>query len=262
MDNIIISVLIAGLGLAISASILGCFVVWRKMSYFADSLAHSSLLGVALGLFFNLNLHILILVVAAVFTTLLIVLEHKKILHYDSLLGVLSYGFLAGGVIIISYIDADIDLHGFLFGDILAINTTDIYLIYAMLVAIIWFVVSNFQKLVLITISEDIAKAEGINVFWLKLGFMFMLAFFVVITSQLIGVLLIGAMLIIPVAAARFVSSSITSMIWTSMILGSIAMILGIFASIWLDSPTGPSVVAISSVFFMLFFVVFSIKKI
>jgi len=261
MDNLIIQVLIAGLGLAMSASIIGCFVVWRKMAYFADSISHSSLLGIAIGLFFAIDFNLAVLVIALIFASALLVLEQKKVIAYDSLLGVLSYGFLAFAVIIISSMEINIDLHSYLFGDILAIIASDIYFIYAMLVVIVLFTLRYWQKLILFTISEDVARAEGVPVFFLKFAFMLILAFFVALSVQFVGALLIGAMLIIPVASARLISKSTRSMLLFSIIINSISVLGGVMISMQFDTPTGPSIVALSVVIFTFLFIIFSFKK-
>lgn len=255
MDNIIIQVLVAGIGIAISAAILGCFVVWRKMAYFADSLAHSSLLGIAIGLSYGVNLNIAVLVVALVFAVLLLILESKKIWKSDSLLGVLSYGFLAFAIIILTALDLDIDLHAYLFGDILAISMMDIYFIYTMLILISLFIFTNWHKLLLITISEDLALAEHIKVILFKILFMLILALFVVLSVQLIGALLIGALLIIPVVSSRMFSNSMGFMMLLSIIIATFSTMVGVWISFQLDTPTGPSIVAISAVLFLLFFI-------
>lgn len=261
MDSIITQTIFAGIGIAISAAILGCFVVWRKMSYFADSLAHSSLLGIALGLMFGINLEVSMLVIALIFSVLLLILEHKQILSSDSLLGVLSYGFLSLAIIALFSLNLDIDLHAYLFGDILALNTVDIYLIYIMLSVIFLFIFTNLSKMTLITISKDSAKAEGINVLLFNIVFMLLLAFFVVLSVRLIGALLIGAMLIIPAATSRFISPSMNIMLGISIIFGVIATLLGIWTSLYFDTPTGPTIVAISSGIFLIFFLLNTIKK-
>jgi zinc transport system permease protein len=261
MDNFIIYVLIAGVGLAVSASIIGCFVVWRKMAYFADSMSHSSLLGIAIGLFFAIDFNIAVLLVALLFAGFLLVLEQKKIIANDSLLGVLSYGFLAVAVIVINSIDLDIDLHSYLFGDILAIGLNDIYFIYSMLVVVLLFVVRYWHELILLTLNEDIARAEGVPVFLLKLVFMLILAFFVALSVQFVGALLIGAMLIIPVASARFVSKSALFMLGVSILINIISIISGVFLSMHFDTPTGPSIVAISAAIFVVLFAFYSFKK-
>jgi zinc transport system permease protein len=261
MDNFIIYVLIAGAGLAVSASIIGCFVVWRKMAYFADSMSHSSLLGIAIGLFFAIDFNVAVLMVALLFAGFLLILEQKKIIANDSLLGVLSYGFLAVAVIIINSIDLDIDLHSYLFGDILAIGLNDIYFIYSMLVVVLLFVVRYWHELILLTLNEDIARAEGVPVFLLKLVFMLILAFFVALSVQFVGALLIGAMLIIPVASARFVSKSALFMLGVSILINIISIISGVFLSMHFDTPTGPSIVAISAAIFVVLFAFYSSKK-
>jgi zinc transport system permease protein len=251
-DSFIINAIIAGVGVAISAGVLGCFIIWRRMAYFTDALAHSAILGVSLGLLVGVEFNFSIIIVSFVFASLLLILAEKKAFTTDGLIGVLAYSFLALGIIIFSLLEVNVDLHSYLFGDILAISLSDIYFIYLSLAVILVVIITNWQKLLLLTISEDIAKVEGVNTLRLKLIFMFLSAVLVATSVQIVGALLIGALIIIPALTARTFSNSINTMVLSATFVGILAIILGVYFSIIFDSPTGPSIVIICTLLFMI----------
>jgi zinc transport system permease protein len=251
-DSFIINAIIAGVGVTISAGVLGCFIIWRRMAYFTDALAHSAILGVSLGLLVGVEFNFSIIIVSFVFASLLLILAEKKAFTTDGLIGVLAYSFLALGIIIFSLLEINVDLHSYLFGDILAISLSDIYFIYLSLAVILVVIITNWQKLLLLTISEDIAKVEGVNTLRLKLIFMFLSAVLVATSVQIVGALLIGALIIIPALTARTFSNSINTMVLSATFVGILAIILGVYFSIIFDSPTGPSIVIICTLLFMI----------
>ena len=132
VDDFLIRALAAGIGVALVAGPIGCFVVWRRMAYFGATLAHSALLGIALGLLFEFGMVAGIVVVCVVVATLVAVLERLRRLAADTLLGILAHGALACGLIAIAFADnVRVDLMGYLFGDILAVDGRDIAAVYA-----------------------------------------------------------------------------------------------------------------------------------
>ena len=129
IEPFLIRAIIAGIGVAIITGAIGCFVVWRKMAYFGDSLAHSALLGVALGLVLGISTNLGTMIICSVFAILLIWLQQKKVLATDTLLGILAHAALSIGMVTLSLMERSVDLHSYLFGDILAVTNHEIYLI-------------------------------------------------------------------------------------------------------------------------------------
>lgn len=130
-DDFFVRAMVAGIGVALTAGPLGCFVVWRRMAYFGDTMAHSALLGVALSLLLQLNLIVSVFLVASAVSILLIFLQRRQALSSDALLGILSHSALAIGLVIVAFMSwVRIDLVSFLFGDILAVTRSDIALIW------------------------------------------------------------------------------------------------------------------------------------
>jgi zinc transport system permease protein len=255
MDNFIINAILAGVGVSLITGLLGCFVVWRKMAYFGDSLSHSALLGIVLGLMAGISASLGIIVVASCFAILLTYLQNKQILSTDTLLGILAHGSLATAMILISFLDNQhFDLHALLFGDILTVTKEEIYLIYTSCLIVYAVILINWQKLVLLTISVDLAGSRGINCFLMQLVFIFLMTITVAVAIKIIGVLLITSMLIIPSATARQLAKSPNQMAVISVFFGVAAVIFGILLSYYLDTPSGPSIVFASVINFILVF--------
>ncbi|HLD77042.1 MAG TPA: iron chelate uptake ABC transporter family permease subunit [Rickettsiales bacterium] len=255
LEPFILRAILAGIAISIVIGTLGCFVIWRKMAYFGDSLAHSSLLGIALGMLSGINFNIAIIIVCTLFAVILVWLQQKKFLATDSLLGILAHASLSIGMVVISLLKApEVDLHAYLFGDILSVGNTDLYWIYGGAIFVFTSLFFNWQKLNLITICQDLAASQGINIFHMQILLMFLMTIAVAISIHIFGILLITSMLIIPAASARKLARSPESMAALAAFLGSIAIICGIFASLIFAIPSGPAIVVSSVVLFILSF--------
>ena len=251
-DPFIIRGLLAGIAVALVAGIVGCFVVWRRMSYFGDSLAHASLLGVALGILIGIGANAGIVFTSLLFGFLLLWLQQSKDLPTDTLLGVLSHFALSISIIIISLNKIKIDLHSFLFGDILTVTSNDLWWMYLGGIIVLILILFNWSSLILVTIDEDLAKAEGINPLFVNLLLTTILTIVVAISVKIIGILLITSMLIIPAATSRRLVSTPESMAFVATLFGLLSVFLGIFLSVEIDTPSGPTIVVVSSFLFLL----------
>ncbi len=244
IDSFLINALIGGLGIAAIAGLLGSFVLWKNMAYFGDALSHSALLGITIGILFHFNLTIAVVFIATVFA---IAFSYNKSRYSnDTMLGILSYSALSMAIILASYTQIKMDLISYLFGDILAINHQDLYCLILCAIIIIAWIYYNWSKLVLLCISPELLRAEGVNIHSLNLGFSLILALFVAISFKIVGILLITAMLIIPAAAALAISKSPLQMVIYAMIIGCFSVITGIIIAMSLDLPTGPSIIIAS----------------
>ncbi len=251
MEDFLIHALIAGLIVAIVCAPLGCFVVWKRMSYFGDSLAHSSLLGIALGLLLGTNISVTILIVASGFAVLLLWLQQQRLLATDTLLGILSHAALAVGLIMISLIDnQNIDIYSYLFGDILSVGKKDLIVISIGGALVLSLLYTFWERFTLIALNEELAQAEGVSVIKMNLLFTLLMSIVVAISIQIVGILLITSMLIIPAAAARQWAQSPQQMAFLSMLIAAIAVILGLGSSYFWDIPSGPAIVASASAVF------------
>ena len=250
--DFVLKALIAGLGIAVICGVMGCFVVWRKMAYFGDSLAHSALLGIAIGLAAGITMSVAVTMVCLTFAVLLFWLQHRGVLATDTLLGILSHGALSAGIVLLSLMKIPVDLHGLLFGDILTVTPMDLTLIASGLVVILGVMIKFWSPLVLATVSEDLAKAEGVNTKFLQLLILILMTITVAVSVRMVGVLLITSMLIIPAATARPLTRSPEAMAITAITIGMMAVISGMVVSIEANTPTGPSMVVMLAAFFAL----------
>ena len=245
--------MLAGIGVALVAGPLGCFVVWRKMAYFGDTMAHSALLGVALGLLFGVAPMIGVFAVGFAVALLLSGFLQKPFLSGDTLLGTLSHASLALGVLLISLMTwLRVDLLGYLFGDILSVTRTDLLWIYAVggitLILLAWL----WRPLLAITVDRELAGAEGMNVISCELTLMLVIAAVIALAMKVVGILLITSLLIIPAAAARHLCRTPEQMAAAAAIIGVLSVALGLFASFHFDTPSGPSIVTAAVFLFML----------
>lgn len=245
--------MIAGIILAVLMAFLGVFVVLRKMAFFSDGIAHASLAGVALGIVFSWNPLIVALLSSAVFAGIIFLLQDKFNLNSDTAIGILFTSGMALGVLLISLQPGyQPELMSFLFGNILAITKAEIPVILIVSVVIICFILFKLKHLILVSIDEETAIVSGIKVKWLQLVLYILLALAVVLGIKVLGVILVSALLIIPVASAKFFAKSIKTLIVLSIVIAEVVMIGGIFLSYYVDLPTGPIVILLGTAGFAL----------
>ena len=252
-DDFFLRAILAGVGLALTTGPLGCFIIWRRMAYFGDTISHSALLGVALSLLFQLNLTLSVFAVAALVSILLLFLQRRQALSADALLGILSHATLAIGLVIVAFMSwVRIDLIAFLFGDILAVSQSDILVIWGggifVLAAIVWL----WRPLLASTVNPELAEAEGLRPERAKLFFMLLMAVVIAIAMKIVGILLITALLIIPAATARRFAATPEMMAVFASLLGAVAVVGGLFGSLRYDTPSGPSIVVAALILFII----------
>lgn len=252
-EDFIWRAVIGGVGVAIVAGPLGCFVVWGRMAYFGDSLAHGALLGVALGFALSINLNLSTLLAFCLFAVLLVLLQRQQRLATDTLLGILSHAALSLGLVTLSFMETvRVDLMAYLFGDILSVTREDLIWIYGGGALALGALLVLWSRLLAATVHEELARAEGVPVTALRLALMLMMALVIVIAMKIIGILLITALLIIPPATARYFARTPEQMAVLASAFGSAAVLGGIGASMTWDTPSGPSVVVVATLLFLL----------
>ncbi len=253
LDDFFLRAIIAGICVALIAGPLGCFVIWRRLSYFGDTLSHASLLGVAVAILLETNFTFSIFVVSGAVSLFLIYLRVKTSLPSDALLGLLAHSVLAVGIVVLGFMTwVRIDLLSLLFGDILAVSVTDIWLIFFGGILVLLTLAAIWRPLFADTVSPDLAEAEGMRPKLVRVIFTLMLALVISVSIKIVGVLLITGLLIIPAAAARNLASGPIQMAFISMITGTIAVVCGLFSSLTWDTSSGPSIVVTALVFFIL----------
>jgi zinc transport system permease protein len=253
IDDFFIRALLAGIGLALMAGPLGCFVIWKRMAYFGDTLSHGALLGVALGLLFELHLELSVFLVCGLIAVTLFLLQRRASISSDALLGILAHASLAIGLVVLSLMTwIRVDLMGLLFGDILAVSHRDLTVIAGTLVMTSIVVALTWRSLFAATVSRELAEAEGLNPRRAEIIFMLLIASVIAVAIKIVGVLLITSLLIIPAATARRISLSPGQMMLVSSIIGVFAVVLGLTGSLNLDTPSGPSIVVASVGLFLI----------
>lgn len=253
LDDFFTRALVAGIGVALVTGPLGCFIVWRRLAYFGDTLSHAALLGVALAFLFEINITLAVFAVSAFVSIALLLLQRRASLSADALLGLLAHSALALGLVVLAFMTwVRMDLMGFLFGDILAVSRTDIAIIWIggtvvlTILAIIW------RPLFAGTVNRELAEAEGMKPQRADIVFMLLMALVIAISMKIVGVLLITAMLIIPAATARRFATGPEQMAVLAALIGAAAVIGGLFGSLEWDTPSGPSIVVAALAFFVL----------
>jgi len=252
LDDFLFRALLGGIGVALVAGPFGSFVVWRRLAYFGDTLAHSALLGVALGFLLQINLTLGILVICQLLAVLLFFGQRQKRLASDTLLGILSHGALSLGLVALAFMEnVRIDLMAYLFGDILAIGTVDLVWIFGggglALAGLLWL----WKPLLAITVHEDLARVEGIPVDRINWIFLGLIALIVAVMMKVVGLLLVTALLIIPGAAARRFAGNPELMALLASLIGCLAVAAGLYGSFTWDTPAGPSIVVAACLLFL-----------
>lgn len=253
MIELLLPSLLAGLCLTFVTGPLGTFVVWRRMSYFGDTLSHAALLGVALGFLLHINLFYAVIFVTFILAVGLIWLESQKQLPIDTLLGILAHSALSLGLVVISLMkNIRVDLMGYLFGDLLSVTTLDVYQIFVCVLLIGILLIWRWNHFLFITVSEELAFSNGIPVQFTKLLLTLLLALTIGISMKFVGALIITSLLIIPAATAKYYSKTPEMMAIIAIVIGIISIIGGLFFSFLYDTPTGPSVVLSNTCIFFI----------
>lgn len=245
--------LLAGIGVAVVAGPLGCFVVWRRMAYFGTSLAHNAFLGIALGILLGIDPMFGIAAAAAAVALLLVALQRQRRLADDTLLGILAHAGMALGLVAIGYLEGvRVDLLSYLFGDVLAVSWAEVAWIYGAAAVMLAALTALWRPLLMISVHAELAQAEGIAVLPVRLAFMLMLAALVAVAMKVVGVLLITSMLIIPAAVARRFAGTPEAMALSAAAAGVVSVIGGLLASLQWDLPSGPAIVVCAAGLFAL----------
>ena len=251
MDDFLIRALLAGLGVALVAGPLGSFVVWRRMAYFGDTLAHAALLGVALSFLLEVNINLAVVAICLFLAIALVALQQQQRLASDTLLGILSHSTLSLGLIALAFMETlRLDLMSYLFGDILAVGSSDLYWIYASATLALIVLVAIWRPLLAITVHEELARVEGVPATRVKLALMLLIALIIAVAMKVVGILLITSLLIIPAATARTYARTPEQMALLAAVIGCLAVSGGLFASLQWDLPGGPAIVVAAAALF------------
>lgn len=246
MEPFLLRALAAGLGLAVIAAPLGCLLVWQRMAFFGEAVAQASLIGVALGLAYDIDTTAAALGATVLAGLMLIGLSRQKLVPLDSVLSVMAHSALAFGVLATALVKGrSFDLMGFLFGDILAVGSQDLLWVAGGAIVVAGTLAWLWQPLLSLAVHEELAAAEGVDRGQVRAVLVLLLALVIAVALKIVGVLLTVAFLIIPAVAARPFSSTPERMVGLAAAVGMAGVIGGLWLSYRLDTPGGPSIVAV-----------------
>lgn len=252
LDPFVWRALAAGLGVAAVAAPLGCFVVWRRMAYFGDTLSHAALLGVALGVVLGVEPMLGVLLVALATGSILVGLQRSSEFAVDTVLGILAHSTLALGVVVLAFFEnVRVDLFSYLFGDILAVMPADVGWILGGGLLVLVLLVALWRPLMALTVHADLARVEGVPVTLVRLAFVLLLAIVVAVAMRIVGILLITSLLVIPPATARRFARTPAQMAALAAAAAGLAVTAGLLSSLTWDTPAGPSMVVASALLFV-----------
>ena len=253
LDDFLVRALIAGVLVAMIAGPFGCFVIWRKMAYFGDTMAHSALLGVTLSLLLEVHPGVGVFIIAALIALLLVLLQRYAALPGDTILGILSHSTLALGLIAISLMSGNrIDLMSYLFGDVLAVSRDDVQMMLIAAPLALLALTLIWRPLLAGTVNEELAQAESQHPKIAQTIYLLLLAGVIAIAIRIVGILLITALLVIPAATARRWAVNPETMALFASVIGIIAVACGLSASLLADIAAGPAIVVSALLLFLL----------
>ncbi len=248
LDDFVIRSLIAGLLMVSIAAPMGCLMVWQRLAFLSDTLGHAAVLGVGIGI--GLQLHPMFGVLAVV---LLIVISLSRVTSFnnalsETTLAIISHSGLAAGLILLGTMpNQNISLESILFGDLLATTRNDLIMIATTVAILAFLLVRHWRSFVAVSVSREIAQAEGIEVKKTQFIMYLMIALLVAVMMKVMGVLLIAAALVIPTSSARLISQSPEQMVLLSAMYGVGSLAGGMTSSFHFDWQTGPAIVLSAS---------------
>ena len=251
-DDFLVRSILAGLLMVLVAAPMGCLMVWQRLAFLADTLGHASVLGVALGLMLSLQPSLGVLLI--ILLIMLIVRQSlgQPLALSESVLAIISHTGLAAGILLLGLSGAsNISLEAILFGDLLATSIQDLVFMGITVAVLLFLLWHHWRAFVAISISPEIAQAEGIAVQRVQLLLYLMIALLIAVMMKVMGVLLIGAMLVIPVNAARVFSRGPEQMVLISLVFGLLALAGGLGVSWQFDLQTGPAIVVMATLWLL-----------
>jgi len=252
MDDFLIRALLAGVATVLMTGGLGVFIIWRRMAYFGDTLSHAALLGVSLGILLGIGVNTGILLISILIALLMVWFQQQRRLSNDTLLGILAHSTLSLGLVSLAFIEGiRVDLNAWLFGDILAVGTHDLWIIWGIATLVLIFLIIIWKPLLSLTVNEELAQVEGVNVSLISAIYTLLIALTIAVAMKIVGALLITSLLIIPAATARNFARTPVMMAMMAMFIGVLSVIGGLLASYFMDTPAGPSIVVAATLLFI-----------
>jgi len=242
-------------------SILGPFAINRNMGFMADAMAHATLPIIAVGVFLGFSISELGVPAAILIAIFLGLIIKNTNVGEDTAIGIIFSSFFALGFVLISLLNVTVNLEDLLFGQILAVSTTDVYIVVSLLLTVFTVVIVYFKQLLFYSFDPIGAEVKGLNTTFLNYLFLILLSIAIVGSLQTVGIILVLSMLIIPAAAAKLVTDTFVTSIKVSVLFGIISSISGLYLSYFLNLPSGPSMSLVATGIFVLSFLFNKISK-
>ncbi|REE99319.1 metal ABC transporter permease [Thermomonospora umbrina] len=237
--------------IGLTAPAIGTFIVQRRLALLGDGIGHVALTGIGLGLLTSTSPVLGALVVSTLGAVAIEILRARSRTGGDVALALLFYGGLAGGVLLTNVEGGGTSLQSYLFGSITSVTVGDLYVVSALAVGVLAVVVLFGRELFLLCQDEEVARASGLPTRMLSLLIAVTAAVTVVIAMRAIGLLLVSALMVVPVAAAQQLTRSFLSTMLAAMGIGVLSAVTGLLASFENDLPPGPSIVLVALALFM-----------
>ena len=242
-------------------STLGPFTINRNMGFMADAMAHATLPIIAVGVFLGFSISELGVPAAILIAVLLGVIIKNTNVGEDTAIGIIFSSFFALGFVLISLLNVTINLEDLLFGQILAVNTSDVYIVVFLLIVVVTIVLLFFKQLLFYSFDPIGAEVKGLNTSFLNYLFLILLSIAIVGSLQTVGIILVLSMLIIPAAAAKLVTNTFVTSIKVSIVFGVTSSITGLYLSYFFNLPSGPSMSLVATAIFVVAFLSNKIRK-
>ena len=252
LEPFVIKALIAAIGVAVSMSLIGVFVLWKKMAYFGDAISHSSIFGLGIATITAVSPIYGIIFCAIVFCAIVFSFEQQKVYSTDTIIGITSCILLALGMILIVIFPSNVHLESYLFGDLILLNNGDIFVVYLIAALVVLAISMWFKKLLLSTINTDLAIISGINHKKLELQFLLLTALVVAGLVKIVGIFLITSMMIMPAAIARNFAKTPKQMLLLALFFSVVTMIIGLFFGLFFNLPSSPSIIVVAALLLLI----------
>jgi zinc transport system permease protein len=237
----------AGIGIAIITSLIGVFVLWKKMAYFSDAISHSAIFGLGIATIIAVEPMYGIILCAIIFCFLIFFLDQQKLYSSDTIIGISSSVLISFGMILVAIFPSEIDIEEYLFGELIFINGNNIFLIYFIALIVVLAIFCWFKKLLLATINPDLARISGIETRNLELKFSLLTAFAVAGLIKIVGIFLLTSMMILPATIARNFARTPLQMLVISILVAIFIMTIGSFCALFFSLPSSPTIIAFGS---------------
>jgi ABC-type Mn2+/Zn2+ transport system permease subunit len=239
----------------IMLSVLGSFTINKNMGFMADAMAHATLPIIAVGVFFGFSISSLGAPAAIIIALLLGFIIKNTNIGEDTSIGIVFSSFFALGFVLISVLDVSINLEDLLFGQILAVSTLDVVIIFGLSIVVLSTLFFFFKQILFYSFDPIGAQVRDLNVTFLNYLFLIILSLSIVGSLQTVGIVLVLSMLLIPAAAAKLVSQTFVKSIKISAFFGGVASVAGLYLSYYFNLPSGPTMSLVASGLFGISFI-------